>query len=179
MTHPRHHAAADLGTDGATSSDPLECGCGQPGLTHRGAHPQPCTSGPWELAKLCTLKASSKAVGFIVEWHGGLRRELAATFPEQHATERSLRKLLEHRSPASHTEPCCVVGAGSCSPLQRAARGAAAALTEHGQPAVPCHPFPPPCSNKATPKIRAPAAPPAPCPGPKETHPPPRGSGHC
>lgn len=105
----------------------------------------------------------------IAERRGGLRRELAVAFPDRHATEQSLRELLAHHSPASHTQSCCVVGAGSCSPLQRAAWGATAATKERGQPAVHHHPFPPLCSNKATPKIRASAAPPAPCPGPKET----------
>lgn len=64
VLHRRHCTAADLGTDGATSSDPAARGCGQPGLTHHDAHLRPHTPGPWEPAKLCTLKASSKAAGF-------------------------------------------------------------------------------------------------------------------
>lgn len=95
------------------------------------------------------LKASSEAAGFSctsvsgMEGSGGSRQP-----PFQTGTPPS--------------KACGSSGTRSCSPLQRAAWGAAAATREGGQPAVPHRPFPSPRGNKATPKIRAPAGPAAP-----------------
>lgn len=117
------------------------------------------------LAKLCTLKASSEAARFYCPSLSGVEGSAGSWQPPS-ASPAKLAGAAGLHSLASLPEPCCVVRAGSCSPLQRAAQRTAAAAREHGQPAVPHRPFPP---QKATTKIWAPAAPPASYPGPRET----------
>lgn len=64
----------------------------------------------------------------ITEWRGGLQRELAAAFPDWHATEQSLWELLAHHSSASHTAVLC----GGCWELQPLAKGCTASRCYKG-----------------------------------------------
>lgn len=116
------------------------------------------------LAKLCTLKASSEVARFYCPSLSGVEGSAGSWQPP--SAPAKLVGAAGLHCLASLPELCCVVRAGGCSPLQRAAQRTAAAAREHGQPAVPHRPFPP---HKPTVTIWAPAAPPASYSGPRET----------